>query len=77
MEDQWLTWAKRLQAIARAGPHFGEGDFDTERYKDIPNISNGILSSLGQIPISRIKFCWSKKTRRPLDPARWLRRCLY
>lgn len=55
MEDQWLTWAKRLQAIATTGLHFGESDFDKERYEDILNISNAMLSSLGQIPISRIE----------------------
>lgn len=54
MEDQWLTWAKRLQAIASTGLHFGEGDFDKERYQDIHNIANEMLATLGQVPIQTI-----------------------
>ncbi|MDE2304563.1 MAG: NUDIX hydrolase N-terminal domain-containing protein, partial [Gammaproteobacteria bacterium] len=27
MEDLWLTWAKRLQAIASTGLHYTEGSY--------------------------------------------------
>ena len=54
MEDQWLTWAKRLQAIASTGLHFGESDFDKERYQDIFTIANDMLAQLGQLPIKTI-----------------------
>lgn len=54
MEDQWLTWAKRLQAIASTGLHFGESDFDKERYQDVHNIANEMLATLGNVPIKTI-----------------------
>lgn len=55
MEDQWLTWAKRLQAIASTGLYFGESDFDKERYEDIHTIANEMLALLGQVPIKVIE----------------------
>ena len=54
IEDQWLTWAKRLQAIASTGLFFGESDFDKERYQDIHDIANQMLSTLGNVPIQTI-----------------------
>tara|TARA_R110002110_G_scaffold412720_1_gene639048 strand:+ start:406 stop:1029 length:624 start_codon:yes stop_codon:yes gene_type:complete len=54
MEDQWLTWAKRLQAIASTGLHFGASDFDKERYQDVHDIANEMLATLGQVPIRTI-----------------------
>jgi len=55
MENQWLTWAKRLQAIASTGLYFGESDFDKERYEDIHNIANEMLAVLGKVPIEVIE----------------------
>jgi ADP-ribose pyrophosphatase YjhB (NUDIX family) len=55
MEDQWLKWAKRLQAIASTGLHFNKDDFDRERYQEIAVIAHSMLASLGNIPIERIE----------------------
>ena len=55
MEDQWLTWAKRLQAIASTGIHFSKDDFDRERYQEVVTIAHSMLASLGNIPIKRIE----------------------
>lgn len=55
MEDQWLQWAKRLQAIASTGLHFGAADFDKERYAEVGEISQLMLSALGEIPLQRIQ----------------------
>ena len=54
MEDQWLTWAKRLQAIASTGLHYGQDDFDRERYREIEAISQNMMMELGNTPIERI-----------------------
>ena len=51
MEDQWLAWAKRLHAIASTGLHFGEADFDKERYQEVADIAAAMLASLGDVPI--------------------------
>src|SRR5260370_19411750 len=55
MEDQWLKWAKRLQAIASTGLYFSKDDFDRERYREVATIAQSMLGSLGNIPIQRIE----------------------
>lgn len=54
MEDQWLAFAKRLHAIASTGLHFGESDFDKERYVEVADIANRMLADLGNKPISQL-----------------------
>jgi ADP-ribose pyrophosphatase YjhB (NUDIX family) len=53
-ENQWLGYAKRLQAIASTGRFFGESDFDKERYEEIARIANNMLGDLGNRPIDEI-----------------------
>jgi ADP-ribose pyrophosphatase YjhB (NUDIX family) len=55
MEDQWLKWAKRLQAIASTGLHFSKDEFDRERYGEVAAVAASMLASLGSIPIERIE----------------------
>lgn len=55
MESQWLTFAKRLQAIASTGLHFSRDDFHRERFAEVGEIANAMLSDLGQVPIERIE----------------------
>ena len=55
MEDKWLAWAKRLQALASTGLHYGEGEFDRERYAEIEGIANQMLATLGNVPVRRIQ----------------------
>ena len=55
VEDQWLSWAKKLQAIASTGLHFAESDYDKERYVEIAEIAEVMLASLGRVPISEIR----------------------
>ncbi|MEM9620198.1 MAG: NUDIX hydrolase [Pseudomonadota bacterium] len=54
MEDRWLAYAKRLQAIASTGLFFGADDFDRERYQEIGEIAQQMLSELADVPIHRI-----------------------
>ncbi len=55
MEDQWLAWAKKLQAIGSTGVFFSTTDYDTERYIEISDIANAMLAGLGNVPIDRIR----------------------
>ncbi|WP_247562771.1 NUDIX hydrolase N-terminal domain-containing protein [Bradyrhizobium sp. 188] len=55
MEPQWLTYGKRLQAIASSGLHFARDQFDRERYEEIASIANEMLANLGSVPIERIE----------------------
>ena len=54
MEAQWLTYAKRLQAIASTGLHFCKDEFDRERYDEVAEIANAMLAEIGNVPIDRI-----------------------
>lgn len=55
METQWLTFAKRLQAIASTGLHFCRDEFDRERYGEIADIADEMLATIGNVPIERIQ----------------------
>ena len=54
MEPQWLTYAKRLQAIASTGLHFTRDPYDRERYEEVAEIAQAMLAALGAVPIERI-----------------------
>lgn len=55
MEDKWLGWAKKLQAIASTGLHFGDHEYDRERYAEVADIAQRMLAALGEVPLSRIQ----------------------
>jgi len=54
MEDQWLGWAKRLEALSTTGQHFTKDPFDRERYAEIKDIACAMMSGLGNVPLERI-----------------------
>ena len=54
MENQWLAYVKRLEAIASTGLFFGESDFDKERYEEIHAIAMDMMASLGKVPIKQL-----------------------
>lgn len=51
MEGQWLSLVKRLHAIASTGLHYGQGDYDRERYQEIATIARGMLAALADGPM--------------------------
>jgi len=55
MEDEWLRIAKRLQAIASTGIFFANDHHDRERYGEVGELANQMLSRLGNIPVSQIQ----------------------
>jgi ADP-ribose pyrophosphatase YjhB (NUDIX family) len=44
-DPQWLTWAKRLQAIAQTGLHFTRDHYDRERYEELQAIAVEIMAA--------------------------------
>lgn len=54
MESEWLTHAKRLQAIASTGLHFTKDEHDRERFAEVAEIANAMLAALGGVPVERI-----------------------
>lgn len=45
MSLQWLEWAKKLQAIAQTGLHYGNHPFDIERYEHIQQIAAEMMAA--------------------------------
>ena len=54
VEPVWITYAKRLQAIASTGLHFCKDEFDRERYTEIAGIASAMLADIGSVPIEKI-----------------------
>lgn len=54
MSFDWLSIAKRLQAISQAGLEFGENKYDLERYQFIRDISVEIMHNYTDAPIEQI-----------------------
>ncbi len=55
MEDQWLGWAKRLNALASTGMHYSSSPYDQERYAEVAAIAQAMLGALGGVPVRRIR----------------------
>lgn len=49
MDDRWLKWAKKLQAIAQNGLTYTENPFDIERYKSLQAITAEIMATYSQL----------------------------
>ncbi|WP_284140983.1 MULTISPECIES: NUDIX hydrolase [unclassified Virgibacillus] len=44
MSNDWLNWARKIQAIAQSGLSFTKDKYDEERYTELLNISAEIMS---------------------------------
>lgn len=62
MEQEWLTWAKKLQAIAQAGLTYSKDPFDLERFEMIREISVEILAKYTNIRTTKIKDLFANET---------------
>ncbi len=55
MEDLWLKFAKRLQALSSTGLSYCKDEYDKERYEEILQISLEMIALIGDVPIQRIE----------------------
>ncbi|SET72523.1 ADP-ribose pyrophosphatase YjhB, NUDIX family [Oceanobacillus limi] len=55
MSDQWLHWARRIQALAQSGMAFSKDEFDKERYQELRDISVEIMSNYSDLEICSVK----------------------
>jgi ADP-ribose pyrophosphatase YjhB (NUDIX family) len=54
MEPKWLSWAKRLQAIAQNGLTYAGNHFDVERYQTVRQIAAEMMASNSETDVSRV-----------------------
>ncbi len=53
-----LMWARKVQAIAQNGLAFTNDTFDRERFTQLQDLANAILSAELDIPLGRAKAFW-------------------
>lgn len=63
MEDLWLSYTKKLQAISSTGLYYASDEYDKERYNEILKISLEMISILGNTPVSRVKDLMTKHSK--------------
>ena len=59
MENNFLTWIKRAQALSATGVHFAASDFDRERYQELVQLTHQMLAYLSSMPLSAIDQTFS------------------
>jgi ADP-ribose pyrophosphatase YjhB (NUDIX family) len=52
-DPQWLSWTKRLQAIAQTGLSFTRDHYDQERYEELREIAAEMMAAGAGIPDSQ------------------------
>ena len=53
-QSPWLRWARRLRALGETGLHFGESEFDHERYQEVADIAAAMLADLASVPVEQV-----------------------
>lgn len=52
--SQWLTWAKRIQALSQAGLTFTKDEFDRERYEEFRQIATEMFEQHSNLSMDAI-----------------------
>ncbi|MGM9928427.1 MAG: NUDIX hydrolase [Bacillus sp. (in: firmicutes)] len=55
MSNQWLQWAKKIQAISQAGLTYTKDMYDRERYEELRNLSAEIISKYTDLEIEKVR----------------------
>lgn len=42
---QWLVWARKMEALAQAGLHYSENEYDRDRYRQFQQLASEILAA--------------------------------
>lgn len=50
MQDKWLEWAKKIQALSQAGLAYSKDIYDIERFQELRNISGEIMMEYTRTP---------------------------
>ena len=60
MQDKWLNWAIRMQAIAQSGLFYSTNKYDLERFQQIRDLSAEIMSEYTDMHMCKVKdlFCY-------------------
>ena len=53
--NQWIDWAKKIQAISQTGKAFSKDQFDLDRYDQLSHIANEIIAHLADAPMEQVE----------------------
>ncbi len=53
--DQWLIWARKLQALAQSGLAYTKNPFEIERYSAVREVAFEILAAHSELVIDRVR----------------------
>lgn len=67
MQDKWLDWAIRLQAIAQSGLFYSKDKYDLERFQQIRDLSAEMISEHTNLEFEKVidLFCCEKGYQTP------------
>lgn len=52
--QNWLAWAKQIQAISQTGKAYTKDDYDMERYEQLQDLSYKMIASLAEQPVEKV-----------------------
>jgi ADP-ribose pyrophosphatase YjhB (NUDIX family) len=61
MSDQWLAWARKLQALAQNGLAYSQNPFDIERFEAIRSIAAEMIAAGSQMEMDKIQALFSSE----------------
>jgi ADP-ribose pyrophosphatase YjhB (NUDIX family) len=53
--DQWLMWARKLQALAQSGLAYTKNPFEIERYQAVREVASEIMAAHTELPVERVR----------------------
>ncbi len=62
MNNQWLDWAKQIQAIAQTGLTYTKDIYDQERYETLRKLSVDIIFNYSMVSKDRIQLAFASDT---------------
>ncbi|RBO99592.1 hydrolase of X-linked nucleoside diphosphate [Rossellomorea aquimaris] len=62
MNDKWLEWAKRIQALSQSGLAFSKDVYDIERYEELRTISAEIMEEYTDLEMRKIRELFTNET---------------
>lgn len=61
MDNKWLHWARRIQAISQSGIAFTKDEFDLERYEELRMISAEMLAEQVDLEVEHINTLFANE----------------
>jgi len=52
--QNWLAWAKQIQAISQTGKAYTKDDYDMEHYEQLQQLSYKMIASLSEQPVEKV-----------------------